>query len=397
MNDTFHISNPWYKYGTKRAVLIGINYVGQEGELSGCHNDVIRIKDYLINFQGFEERQITLLMDDGININPTKGRIIRAYRRIVKVSKAGDTVFCHYSGHGGRTKDLDGDESDGLDETLIPMDYQSAGQIIDDDLFKELVQPMSEGVHATCLMDCCHSGTVLDLPYHFTAESDASKGIQRGRAPHSSYREIRQNTQKKPEIIPLPTKNMNKPRVGKVKPSPGTGHEFDDVFRIDHACISPELHLPPMISEGNIAITVPSGPLGFATVDNPTNGIRAPEVFAMKQSSILAGKIRNGDRLIALDGIDTSSLTAAEVTKLIISRSSKSRDMVFHRSDRGKPTDMRTIDEGSVSSHGINDYTCKTGTSELTKLIDGVAEHEAVSVISVASEDNESVCSMISC
>lgn len=27
-------------YGTKRAVMIGINYVGQQGELSGCHNDV---------------------------------------------------------------------------------------------------------------------------------------------------------------------------------------------------------------------------------------------------------------------------------------------------------------------------------------------------------------------
>ena len=25
-------------YGRKRAVLIGINYVGQQGELSGCHN-----------------------------------------------------------------------------------------------------------------------------------------------------------------------------------------------------------------------------------------------------------------------------------------------------------------------------------------------------------------------
>ena len=28
----------------RRAVLIGINYVGQQGELSGCHNDVLNIK-----------------------------------------------------------------------------------------------------------------------------------------------------------------------------------------------------------------------------------------------------------------------------------------------------------------------------------------------------------------
>jgi metacaspase-1 len=48
--------------GTKRALLIGINYVGQQGQLSGCHNDVANIKEYLVKRQGFSESNIHVLM-----------------------------------------------------------------------------------------------------------------------------------------------------------------------------------------------------------------------------------------------------------------------------------------------------------------------------------------------
>ena len=36
------------------------------------------------------------------------------------------------SGHGGQTKDLDGDEADGYDEVIYPLDFQQAGHIVDD-------------------------------------------------------------------------------------------------------------------------------------------------------------------------------------------------------------------------------------------------------------------------
>jgi Caspase domain len=53
--------------------------------------------------------------------------------------------------------------------SLIPVDFQTAGHIIDDDLIQMLVKPMPAGVTMTVLMDCCHSGTVLDLPYKISA------------------------------------------------------------------------------------------------------------------------------------------------------------------------------------------------------------------------------------
>lgn len=54
-------------------------------------------------------------------------------------------------------------------QTLIPLDFKRAGQILDDDLYKRLVLRMSKDVTVVVLMDCCHSGTALDLPYEINA------------------------------------------------------------------------------------------------------------------------------------------------------------------------------------------------------------------------------------
>ena len=88
--------------------------------------------------------------------------------------RPGDYLFFHYSGHGGQQTDKDGDESDGKDETLVPLDYQTAGQITDDELHKLLVARLPHGAHMTVVCDCCHSGTILDLPYVYRTTADGS-------------------------------------------------------------------------------------------------------------------------------------------------------------------------------------------------------------------------------
>ena len=45
-------------------------------------------------------------------------------------------IFFHYSGHGSQIRDVaSGDELDGRDEIIVPLDFRRAGIITDDDLF----------------------------------------------------------------------------------------------------------------------------------------------------------------------------------------------------------------------------------------------------------------------
>src|SRR5262249_48651005 len=71
-------------------------------------------------------------------------------------------VVFHFSGHGSQVLDeVDGDEIDGLDETLVAYDSDLRGKadIIDDELnvlFQELTRKCK---NVTFVMDCCHSGS----------------------------------------------------------------------------------------------------------------------------------------------------------------------------------------------------------------------------------------------
>jgi hypothetical protein len=56
------------------------------------------MKEYIMDVHGFQEENITILMDDGNNTSPTHDNILAAYKQIVAESEAGDVVFCHYSG-----------------------------------------------------------------------------------------------------------------------------------------------------------------------------------------------------------------------------------------------------------------------------------------------------------
>ena len=54
----------------------------------------------------------------------------------------GDSLVFHYSGHGGQKRDMTGEEVDGMNETLCPMDFQRVGEITDDEVNQRLVNPL---------------------------------------------------------------------------------------------------------------------------------------------------------------------------------------------------------------------------------------------------------------
>lgn len=87
---------------------------------------------------------------------------------LVRGASSGDALFFHYSGHGGQAKATQGDEADGYNETVLPLDFERAGQMEDDELHAIMVRPLPIGCRLTALFDSCHSGTALDLPYVYS-------------------------------------------------------------------------------------------------------------------------------------------------------------------------------------------------------------------------------------
>ena len=58
-----------------------------------------------------------------------------------------------------------------------------------------------------------------------------------------------------------------------------------------------------------------------------------PVVHAIKETSVLANQVKVGDRLLSVDGVDCTGMTAMNVSKLISQRAQNpSRAFVFSRS-----------------------------------------------------------------
>uniref|UniRef100_A0A0E0L499 Peptidase C14 caspase domain-containing protein n=1 Tax=Oryza punctata TaxID=4537 RepID=A0A0E0L499_ORYPU len=166
--------------GRKRAVLVGINYAGTEGELKGYLNDVARMRRCLVDRFGFDEADIRVLADaDPSTPQPTGANIRLELERLVGDARPGDTLFFHFSGHGLQlpvetTGGGDDDDDTGYDECIVPCDMN----LIKDQDFTELVQKVPDGCLFTMVSDSCHSGGLIDKTKEQIGSSTKQSKIQ---------------------------------------------------------------------------------------------------------------------------------------------------------------------------------------------------------------------------
>lgn len=152
----------------KRAFLVGISHY--DTALTGYQwNNINGVEDInllrpLLKEQGFTS---TALLDD----QATYGNITNQLKEFIDITKKGDIVYLHFSTHGQPVEDLNGDEDDGWDEAIVPIDayklykkgvYEGQKHLIDDQLnkfIKRLREKMGPKGFLYVVIDACHAGT----------------------------------------------------------------------------------------------------------------------------------------------------------------------------------------------------------------------------------------------
>ena len=152
----------------KRAFMVGISHYDtaltgyQWNNINGTED--VNLLTPILKKQGFA---ITSLLDE----QATFENIITQLSQFADKTKKGDIVYLHFSAHGQPVEDLNGDEEDGWDEAIIPIDayklykkgvYEGKKHLLDDQLntyVKKLRDKIGPTGFLYVVIDACHAGT----------------------------------------------------------------------------------------------------------------------------------------------------------------------------------------------------------------------------------------------
>jgi hypothetical protein len=149
----------------RRAILFGLNYEGTSASLQGCENDAHNMAEFLT-------RQHRFVCDVRIGATATTASAILdalVDLAVASFDEALDVVWIHYSGHGTSIAGFSDNELDGFDECLVPSDFR----LIPDDYISRVLYYFNPRTRIVFVADCCHSGTISDLPFTWTTSASA--------------------------------------------------------------------------------------------------------------------------------------------------------------------------------------------------------------------------------
>ncbi len=163
------------------ALLIGINEYQDPSipDLAGSLTDIEAMSSVLTGRFGFSAGNIAILTDR----EATREGILDGFEWLIAMAGPDTAVVVHFSGHGSAVKDMNGDEADGWDDTLVPHDSGRGRvenrDITDDELRVFLTRLSRKTEKITLILDAAFGGAT------------ATRGFGQVKAAPADYREQR--------------------------------------------------------------------------------------------------------------------------------------------------------------------------------------------------------------
>ncbi|TGO02831.1 hypothetical protein PN36_18190 [Candidatus Thiomargarita nelsonii] len=168
----------------KHALLIAIQDYSKTtfNSLKGPANDLKLTQGVLRERFGFVEHDFIILKDE----KATHTGIEKAFNALKERVKPNDFVYIFYSGHGSQTKDLNGDEPSGYDQTWVSYGARTRSDnkdkdnydVLDDEIDKWLSNLYQKTKNVIFISDSCHSATVT------RGAAATSRAIKEDKRPH---------------------------------------------------------------------------------------------------------------------------------------------------------------------------------------------------------------------
>jgi hypothetical protein len=163
-------ANPGAPAGRVAGVFAGITDY-PSGSLDNCADDARNLAQAFVSAGIIASGDAIVLTDQ----QATRGNVTNALQQLASRMPADGTLVFFFSGHGDRTPDTNGDERDGMDETIVLLD----GSLSDDELASVLQQSAPRDFVA---LDTCYAGGFRDdvarLPgsvgYYSSGENELS-------------------------------------------------------------------------------------------------------------------------------------------------------------------------------------------------------------------------------